>query len=330
MAEALTRGGTVRGRPAVGSFRGDFAQLARMMQQSWAANKEIALRYTEPLLRSSFAYPGASFEAAPAIYAGDEIIAFAAGLPRTAMMDGRHLRLQLNTFLTVALELRKAGYGVMLWRSLMDRARAAGFDGTIDYCVDGDDMNRMVLSASRLFSFNTRKLQRVDFLSRFIRPDQSEAPSIADDDLVDTFLELTAAIPASTPLARTWTRPEAEWQCRDRDGAIAVLLTSGSTRGMLTGYVVEVGTQGARVAIVEDVLWGMLAPESRRELVRRFIRAAASFRCESAACPVLGYAPLEPFIEAGFRRGKRTLQAYLTLWNGMEPPPLPSMYFEVF
>lgn len=336
MAETLARGDASRTHPVVTSFRGDFAQLARMMQQSWAANKQIALRYTEPLLRSSFAYTGASFEAAPAIYAGDDIIAFAAGLPRRARLNGRDLRLQLNTLLTVSLDFRNAGYGIVLWRSLMDRARRAGLDGAIDYCVEGDDMDRMILSASRLFALDTRQVYSVGFLSRFVRPGGPDAcglvdvDSVTDTELVDIFLELTAAIPDATPLARTWTRPEAEWQCRGRDGAMAVLLARAGARGMLTGYVAEVGLDGTRAAIVEDVLWGNLEPDSRRELVRRFLRAAAARRCATVACPILGYAALEPFVAARFRRGKRTLHAYLTLWNGLEPASLPSMYVDVF
>jgi hypothetical protein len=330
MADTLTGGRAVRARPVVTSFRGDFAQLARMMQDSWAANREVSLRYTESLLRSSFAYPGASFEAAPVFYSGDQIIAFAAGLPRSAILDGRPLRLQLNTMLTVSLEFRKAGYGVVLWRSLMERARAAGLDGAIDFCVEGDDMNKMLLSASRLFALDTQEVYCVGFLNRFVRPTEDETPADGGADVIDAFLELAAAIPGSTPLARTWTRAEAEWQCRDRDGAIAVLLADDRARGVLTGYVAEVGMDGARAAIVEDVLWGNLAPESRRELVQRFIRAAACHGCNSAACPTLGYAPLDPFVESGFRRGKRTMHAYLTLWNGSRPAPLPSMYFDVF
>ena len=108
------------------------------------------------------------------------------------------------------------------------------------------------------------------------------------------------------------------------------MLASHGQRGMLTGYVAEIGTHGARAAIVDDVLWGNLAADSRQELVRRFVRAAAAHECESAACPILGYAALDPFVAAGFRPGKRALHAYLTLWNELQPAPLPSMYFDVF
>lgn len=330
MAEIQTQREAAGARPALTSFRGDFEQLARMMQASWAANREVSPRYTEPLLRSSLAYPGASFEVAPAIYAGDELIAFAAGLPRRATWKGHGIRLQLNTFLTVAVDVRKAGHGLVLWRHLMDRARASGVDGAVDYCVEGDDMNRMLLSASRLFGLNTQPIYRVSFLSRFVRPDGDHAPPAADAHLVDTFLELAASVQESTPLARAWTRVEAEWQCRDRHGAIAVLVDRQGERGLLTGYSADFGTDGARAAIVDDVLWGTLGPESRRELVQRFLRAAAAHGCQSAACPVLGYTSLEPFTAAGFRPGKRTLQAYLTLWNGLDPTPLPSMYLDVF
>jgi hypothetical protein len=319
-------------RSAITTFRGEWKELAKMMQESWAANKEQSLRYSQGFLRSAFAYPGSTLEMAPAIYAGGELVAFVAGFPRDVRFQGRHVRLLLNSFLTASFRVRKGGYGLMLWRALVDRARAAGYEGTINFCVEGDEMNTIMPSLARFFRLNTKKVYTIKYLSRFVRPAAAEAPAVVSTADIDLFLELAATIPESVPLFRVWTRAEAQWQCCGRSGAVAARLIEGDRRGMLTGYVAEVEThnaQPARVAIMEDLLWGNLESGECASLVRKFMHAASAQGCQSVSCPVLGYAPIEPLIAAGFRESKRVLHTYLTLWNSQEPDCMRSIYIDV-
>lgn len=319
-------------RPLITPFRGEWSKLAQMMQESWASNKEQSLRYTQDFLTSAFEYPGSTLELAPAIYTAGELSGFVAGFPRDVRCQGRPLRLLLNSFLTASLQARKSGYGLMLWRTLVDRAREAGYDGTINFCVEGDEMNAMMPYLGRLFRLNTKNIYRIEYLSRFLRPTRPE-PQPASAGVIDTFLDLANAIADSVPFARVWTRPEAEWQCRDRSGAIAVALAEGDRRGVLTGYVAEVETraaQPARTALMEDLLWGNLGESQRALLLREFMQTAAARGCQTVSCPVLSYASTEPLTAAGFRRAKRVLHTYLTLWNGQEPEALSSLYIDVF
>ena len=320
-------------RPEITTFRGEWAELAHIMQESWAANKEQPLRYTEEFLRSAFEYPGTSLELAPAMYTGGKLAAFVAGFPRDVRIRGRPVRLLLNSFLTASLHVRKGGYGLMLWKTLADRARIAGYEGTINFCVEGDEMNTAMPSLGSIFRLNTKRVSSIEYLTRFLRRSTAEPPPPISAAGIDMFLELTTAISGdSAPLVRVWTRAEAEWQCRDRTGAIAVSVAESDQRGMLTGYVASVETQTAqpgRVAIMEDLLWGNLDAERCTSLLRQFMEAAASHGCQSVSCPVLGYASVEPLTATGFRRSKRILHTYLTLWNGQQPEPLPSLYIDV-
>ena len=317
-------------RRGIAAFRGDFGQLAAMLQQSWSANQEQPLLYTEPFLRSAFEYPGSSFELAPSLYLHDDLAGFVAGFPRRVRLEGRETRLVLNTLLTASAAMKRRGYGLLVWRELMERARARGYDGTINYCVEGDDMNRMMPAVVRLFGLNTERICTIEFLVRFLRPSAEGRALDASDRGIDLFLELTAPIADAVPLARTWTDDEVAWQCRGRAGAIAVTVESEGRRGMLTGYVMEVASvPPARVALMEDLLWGDLQPAECSELLQCFLRAAASRGAQTVSCPVLGYASTDPLVAAGFRRSPRVLHAYLTLWNGEQPKPTPSLYIDV-
>lgn len=316
-------------RPAIATFRGDWTQLARMMQQSWGTNKEQPLRYTDDFLRSAFTYPGCSIDLAPAVYSGDDLVAFVAGFPRTVRLRGRSVRLLLNSFLTASVKVRGIGYGLMVWRTLIDRARAAGYEGTINFCVEGDEMNAMMPALARLFHLNTRRIYTVAYLNRFIRPAAVKEQTPVSSGEIENFCKLAAAIPDSVPLARTWTYPEAEWQCR-RAGVIAVSLLERDRRGMLTGYVAETGAQPVRVAIMDDLLWGNLNDAERATLLGQFLEAATAYGCQSVSCPILGYSSIATLTAAGFRRSRRTLHTYLTLWNGEDPVPLSSIYVDVF
>ena len=112
--------------------RGDFEEISRLIERSWAENTQQALLYPAAFLASCFEYPGASFSLAPAIYDGSTPLAFASAFPRRVCVKGRELNLVIITFLTVASELKKRGYGILLWSELVKRARVAGFDGMVN------------------------------------------------------------------------------------------------------------------------------------------------------------------------------------------------------
>ena len=123
---------------SIEDFRGDFGGIASLMEQSWAENNKQPLLYTKEFLKSCFEYPGASYALAPTLYRDDIPKAFVAGFPRRVRYKGRELNIVLITFLTVASEYKKMGYGVVIWSELVKRVRVAGFDGMVNYCVDGE------------------------------------------------------------------------------------------------------------------------------------------------------------------------------------------------
>lgn len=190
-------------------------------------------------------------------------------------------------------------------------------------------MNRIISSFARLCGFNTQRIFTVDYLTRFLRPAQ-EAPITPSDREIDLFLELASEVPSTTPFARLWTREEAVWQCQLRAGALTVSAFHNRRRGMLTGYLVQVsGNPPVTALSIEDILWGDLEPQERKDLAQRFIRAGASRGAQAASCPVMNYADLEPFRAAGFRPAKRLVNVFLTSWNASDTPVFPSVYLDV-
>jgi hypothetical protein len=316
---------------AITTFRGGFKELAAMMEVSWSANKENPLLYTSEFLANAFEYPGSILDLAPACYGEERLKAFVAGFPRSVLIEGRPTRLLVNSFLTASVELRGSGIGLAVWRELVNRAKAGGFDGTINFCVEGDEMNRMMPAIAKLFRLNTQRIYSIEYLvRRFLRPAMALAEEATEDE-VTLFLELAASLPHDLPLRRTWTREEAVWQCRRRSGAVVESLTQNGRAGMITGYLMGVaGTPPSRTVLMEDLLWGTLDAEEQAELLRRFLQAAASRGAQTASCPVLGYTATDALTAAGFKPSRRILHAYLTLWNDQQPTPLQALYIDVF
>jgi hypothetical protein len=316
--------------PVLEAFRGDFGALAAMMQRSWAGNNNQALFYTEAFLRSAFDYPGSSFKMAPAAYADNGLVGFVAGFRRSVLWDARPAQLVLNSFLTASAEVKGAGLGLALWANLVERARKEGFDGTINFCVEGDEMNRMMPGISRLLRLNTQRIFSVEFLVRLLNPAAPEPlPSVSDSD-IDLFLELASVLPSDLPLKRLWTQAEAAWQCRERAGAITATADIGGRRGVLTGYLTQIASTPPVTAVVlEDLLWGNLESVERIELLTKFLKTAARQGARTASCPNLGYSSLDTLLAGRFRRSNRVLHTYLTFWNGLEPRPVASLYLDV-
>src|SRR5438309_7108132 len=126
------------------AFRGDFEAVSHLMAQSWAKNSDQSLLYTPAFLANSFQYPGASLDMAAAVYKNGGPVAFVAGFPRTVRLRDRTLRLIVNTFLTVAPEYQGKAYGAAIWSEFVEKVHSAGYDGTINFCVDGGPTNTLV------------------------------------------------------------------------------------------------------------------------------------------------------------------------------------------
>jgi hypothetical protein len=316
---------------AFGTFRGDFGALAAMMQRSWAENGNQPLLYSEDFVRCAFNYPGSSFNLAPAVYGDAGLLGFVAGFPRSVRWDAHPVRLILNTFLTAAVAVKGSGLSLQLWAELIERCRHEGYDGTINFCVEGDDMNRIMPGISGLLRLNTQRIFSVEFLVRLLRPAPPEPRFEISESDIDLFMELASVLPKNFPLVRLWTRAEAEWQCRDRSGAITVSSRVRGRRGVLTGYITQVASAPPMtVVLLEDLFWGDLEAVERTELLERFLRAAAGQGARLASCPMLGYSPLETLRAARFRRSNRVLHTYLTLWNGLQAAPVSALYIDVF
>ncbi len=78
-------------------FRGDFTQVAALIQESWKENGKQGLFYTPEFLASCLEYPGMNFSLAPTLYEGETPRAFVVGFPRTVQYQGRKLRVILCT-----------------------------------------------------------------------------------------------------------------------------------------------------------------------------------------------------------------------------------------
>jgi GNAT superfamily N-acetyltransferase len=322
-------------RLSIENFRGDFTHLASLMQSSWAENSGQALLYTSEFLASCFEYPESDFSLAPAIYVQSKPVAFVAGFPRRVKFNGREQKIVVITFLTVLPEYKKKGLGIILWSELVTRARSAGFDGMVNYCVDGESMNAMIVGSCNRLKLPIARIYSARYMSTALRSDEtSHALTDTIPRAVGIFLDLAAPLAGSQPLARLWTKPEVEWQCVRRSQPITETLSLGGRTGLLSGYIMSIsGKQPTKCLLIEDILWGTLTTEERQALLQKFLNKAAHAGVRLATVPVLGYAEMEPFKKARFQSTRRVLHAYLTLWSPGHPDlpvePLASMYLDV-
>jgi hypothetical protein len=305
-------------------FRGDFGEVARLIQTSWDENGKQGLFYTPEFLNSCLNYPQSSFSLAPTLYQAERPRAFVAGFPRTFHYKGRELRAIACTLLSVSNEYKKTGYGVVLWSELVRRARAAGYDAMVNYCVEGEPMKGMILGCCRMLKLPTERIFSVHYL---MRPMQQKlqpksvagAPEGFGGPLLEKF-QRAAGLIGDTPLKRVWTESEIHWQLRRHDGLV-VSLSAPGREGLLTAYLMPAANpQRTKCLMIEDVLWGTLQGEDRG------MQAGA----QMAFLPRLGYADLAPFRAARFRSSPRTLHCYLTVFSGDPvPEPVSSMYLDV-
>jgi hypothetical protein len=315
------------GARVIEDFRGDFDALAAMMEASWAASETAPLLYTPDFVRSCFDYPGASFALAPTIYHGDDPAAFVAGFPRRISHAGRELDVLLVTFLTAAVEHHDSGYGIVIWSELVRRAQAAGFDGVVNYCVEGEAMNRMIVPACRRLRVPVSRVFSAHYLTKMLFRANSSVEAVLPAGAAAVLVDAAAPVTEQIELARVWSLPEADWQC-SREGAVVTVADSGDA--IVTGYVMEIANaRRTRCLLVEDLLWGPLDTEARLELANRFLAQASAAGAQLAVAPQLGYADVGPLTATGFKPSGRTVHMYLTVFGDEAAPPVSSCYLDV-
>jgi len=315
-------------------FRGDYEQLAAVMRASWADTPNASYLYTADFLAECFRYPGTTFALAPAIYAGSELIAFAAGLPRHVALDGVTRAVLIATFVTVAEGEKSSGYGTAIWSELMRRSAAQGYDGVVTYCAAGHRMQRIVEERSHALGFPHVLLKSFSYLVRTMPATAARASEVGTRPSPGQLMEAAAAQCAHEPatadtapaLHRVWSEPEAEWHL-SRPGALAV--TGGGA--VLGGSVATVDDPArSRVLVVEDILWGALEGAARHILLAQLLDQAAGEGATYAVVPLLGYADLRPFLTAGFLPAPTTMHANLALWSQPDAVrPAESLYLDV-
>ena len=151
------------------------------------------------------------------------------------------------------------------------------------------------------------------------------------EQIVSSFLRATQKISTDASLVRVWSENEVRWQCEGRDAAITATSSGAKGCGVLAGYLSSiVNDKKTKCLFVEDILWSDLDEDERKNLLQDFLDRARHSGAEMATVPRCGYADMKPFTTAGFIRTRRTMRAYLSLWNGMAVPvSVPSFYLDV-
>jgi hypothetical protein len=315
--------------PVLDSFRGDFANLAALIRESWGENRDQSLNYDEAFLRSAFEYPRTRFDLAPTLYQDDRPVAFVGGFPRRVLLHGQPRNLLCLTFWTAASSCKGQGFGSRVWIEALNRARSNGFDGVVHFCAEAAVSNAISLACADAANAFSARVQSVRYLARMLRPGNPGEPPERWGN-VDPFLAAANLLSPDLRFRRLWSRDEAEWQCLRRAGALYTQYQSDSRVGALTAYVVDsIGPDPTRFALLDDILWGSLLPPERMELVRRFLAQAEGRNAAIAIAPVAGYAETDTLRSAGFRLTRRVLNMYLTLWDSM-PEPLEAAYMDVY
>ena len=106
----------------------------------------------------------------------------------------------------------------------------AGFDGMVNYCVEGEAMNRMIDGACRRLRLPVERVFSIALPLEAHAPDRLERDDGAAAPPSIAFSQAAAPIADEAPLARLWTREEARWQCT-RDGAVVARARGAATTG---------------------------------------------------------------------------------------------------
>lgn len=313
-----------------GNLHNRFEEAAELISASWKENKDQALDYNAEFLHSCYEYPGVDPNLSPVIFLEDRLAAFVCAFPRNAMLHGKPVRLAMLTFFTVASGMKGKGLGLAVWAECLRRVRAAGFDGALHYCVDGNRSNAVTVAAAESIGLQSHRIFTVKYLMRVITSSADAAPrQVADERFRSAFESLAGTLPRDLNLSRVWTNAEVEWECNDRYGAVVACRDHQPEDGLLTGYVLEMTDRERTPCLfIENLFWTGLDESGRSSLLQSLLNQAAE-RARVAVVPLWNYADTSVFARAGFRQSTRMLHMYVTLWNGAEPPS-PPMYMDVF
>ncbi|HZL27449.1 MAG TPA: hypothetical protein VFC39_13070 [Acidobacteriaceae bacterium] len=309
----------------VESFKGDFEELAHVVNQSWAQNQQGSLLYSESFLQSALQQPGASLDLCPAVYEDGKLVAFGANFRRRVRMDDQDWDLVLDSFITVAESHKGRGLGAAIWRGLAESGQRDGADGLITMCVEGDLMNSLLPKIAERSGLHTVKALTIPYMGRPVPKDRAGRLQEADAGLL---MRGAGAINEGVEFGRVWTQQEAEWQCLEREGAFGCSLGTGtiSAYGQLTA-----GASPTLCGLVDDIVWGSLEADDRKRLAGMLLESAATAGVDLLLTPVLNYTDMTALKEVGFRKTRRTLNMYLTSWNPhFKVHELSSAYIDVF
>lgn len=199
----------------------------------------------------------------------------------------------------------------------MRRAAAAGYDGVVNYCADGQAMHRMIETGCRLLDLPLVRVKSFSYLVGTLAP-ALRADSPSGERVSARRLVESAGGDAErghdahrARLWRVWSDAEADWQL-SRAGAIAI--SDGDA--VLTGSVATVADAArSRYLVVDDILWASAGNASRQRLLAKLLAQAAGDGAGYVVVPVMGYADVRPFLAAGLVPSPHTMHAYLTLWS---------------
>jgi hypothetical protein len=316
-----------RASEAVEDFRGDYDQLADVMRASWGQGPSPPYLCTAEFMADCFRYPGSSFSLAPTLYHESELVAFGAGFPRRVLLAGVARRILISAFLTVAPEHKASGYGIVVWSELLRRAKDAGFDGVVSYCVEGGDMDRMVPMSCRLLELPVTRAASFSYLTSSRWELAAARGGGRRSAHVPQLTTAAAGMAERAELARLWTDEEAAWQL-SRLGAVSATSGSDADPAVLTGYVIPLADAVRTLCLViDDVLWGDLAEDGRTALVADLITSAVSADARIAIVPRVGYADTQAFLAAGFVPSRHTVNSYYTTLAGAALDRTPVRYY---
>jgi hypothetical protein len=299
-------------------------KTSQLIRAAFGSNPGVALDYNSDFVRSAFEYPGVDVALSPAFYEGDVLVSLMASLPRHVTIGGRHLQIALLTWNSVDPAFRRQGLGVRNVGEATRRARAAGYDGVLLYCLDGSIANKTTVAGVRSAGVECERVFTIEYSMGLIpKIPLEDGEQFGLDERIETFLRLSRSLSPAPDFCRVFDRREAEWECGLRYGAVTEMSRAESRSGMLTGYILADAGHNP-LLFIESVLWGDLFEEERITLARRFLARAAG-RASTAILPLLGYADPEPFRALRFRKTTRKLHAYVSVWSGEQPESCASI-----
>ena len=86
------------------------------------------------------------------------------------VLEGRKQRLACITFWTTSAKFKGRGYGSRVWMEILRRARDSGYDGAVNFCVDGAPTNAIVMACGERVNAEVYRVFSTKYLARLLRP----------------------------------------------------------------------------------------------------------------------------------------------------------------